>query len=205
MFGKSQSETADNHRDSASVQRMPRSAAASSATSEASSISSGLSIIGKIVGDGALTIFGHVEGELRASTVVIAEGAKMVGEVSAEELTIGGQRTASNPRPRQLTATGKATAHQTVSVHELTLTDCPLCPFWVKSGRDAVKFRCPLYPRKRTFAHAIRMSALCQKQTFDVPARAAVPLSTLEWLYLLVDELIRADRCAGTMPLAKLF
>ena len=90
MFGKSQSETADNHRDSASVQRMPRSAAASSAAPEASSISSGLSIVGKIVGDGALTIFGHVEGELRASTVVIAEGARMEGEVSAEELTIGG-------------------------------------------------------------------------------------------------------------------
>ena len=90
MFGKSQSETADNHRDSASVQRMPRSAAASSTASEASSISSGLSIVGKIVGDGALTIFGHVEGELRASTVVIAEGAQIEGEVSAEELTIGG-------------------------------------------------------------------------------------------------------------------
>ena len=30
----------------------------------------------------------------------------------------------------------------------------------VKSGRDALKFRCPLYPRKRTFAHAIKMSAL---------------------------------------------
>ncbi|MFZ2080201.1 MAG: polymer-forming cytoskeletal protein [Xanthobacteraceae bacterium] len=90
MFGKSQSETADNHRDSTSLQRMPRSAAASSAAPEASSISSGLSIVGKIVGDGALTIFGHVEGELRASTVVIAEGARMEGEVSAEELTIGG-------------------------------------------------------------------------------------------------------------------
>jgi len=68
-----------------------------------------------------------------------------------------------------------------------------------------------------------RTSALCQKQTFDVPeadyfsltvalwgsgtdalSRAAVPLSTLERLYLLVDQLIRADRCAGTMPLTKL-
>ena len=56
----------------------------------ASSISSGLSIIGKIVGHGAVTIFGHVEGELRASTVVIAEGAQMEGDVVAEELTIGG-------------------------------------------------------------------------------------------------------------------
>jgi cytoskeletal protein CcmA (bactofilin family) len=90
MFGKSQSETADSHRDSTSVQKIPRSAVASSAAPEASSISSGLSIVGKIVGHGALTIFGHVEGELRASTVVIAEGAQMEGEVSAEELTIGG-------------------------------------------------------------------------------------------------------------------
>src|SRR6516162_7690955 len=56
----------------------------------ASSISSGLSIIGKIIGHGALTIFGHVEGEVRASTIVIAEGAQIEGEVSAEELTIGG-------------------------------------------------------------------------------------------------------------------
>src|SRR5215468_10300524 len=57
---------------------------------EASSISSGLSIVGKITGHGALTIFGHVEGEVRASTIVIAEGAQIDGEVSAEELTIGG-------------------------------------------------------------------------------------------------------------------
>jgi len=56
----------------------------------ASSISSGLSIVGKIIGHGALTIFGHVEGEVRASTIVIAEGAQIEGEVSAEELTIGG-------------------------------------------------------------------------------------------------------------------
>src|SRR3974377_2016342 len=57
---------------------------------EASSISSGLSIVGKIIGRGALTIFGHVEGELRASSVVIAEGGQMVGDVVAEELTING-------------------------------------------------------------------------------------------------------------------
>jgi cytoskeletal protein CcmA (bactofilin family) len=56
----------------------------------ASSISSGLSIVGKITGHGVLTIFGHVEGEVRASTIVIAEGAQIEGEVSAEELTISG-------------------------------------------------------------------------------------------------------------------
>src|SRR5262249_61991911 len=56
----------------------------------ASSISSGLSIVGKIIGNGALTIVGHVEGEVRASPIVIAEGAQIEGEVSAEELTVGG-------------------------------------------------------------------------------------------------------------------
>jgi cytoskeletal protein CcmA (bactofilin family) len=55
-----------------------------------SSISSGLSIVGKITGHGALTIFGRVEGEVHASNVVIAEGAQIVGDVVAEELTVGG-------------------------------------------------------------------------------------------------------------------
>jgi cytoskeletal protein CcmA (bactofilin family) len=49
-----------------------------------------LSIFGKIVGHGGLTIFGRVEGEVRASNVVIAEGAQIVGDVVAEELTING-------------------------------------------------------------------------------------------------------------------
>jgi cytoskeletal protein CcmA (bactofilin family) len=56
----------------------------------ASAIGSGVLVIGKIVGHGALTIFGHVDGEVRASTIVIAEGALIEGEVTAEEVTIGG-------------------------------------------------------------------------------------------------------------------
>jgi cytoskeletal protein CcmA (bactofilin family) len=56
----------------------------------ASSIGSGLSVVGKIIGNGALTIFGHVEGEVRASSIVIAEGAQIEGKVSAEELMVGG-------------------------------------------------------------------------------------------------------------------
>ena len=80
MLGRSKGDVVSHDRDSSSVQQMPRSAVASSAVPETSSISSGLSIVGKIVGHGALTIFGHVEGELRASTVVIAEGAQIEGE-----------------------------------------------------------------------------------------------------------------------------
>jgi cytoskeletal protein CcmA (bactofilin family) len=90
MLGRSKGNEANHDQDSSSVQQMPRSAIASSAPPEVSSISSGLSIIGKIVGHGSLTIFGQVEGELHASAIVIAEGAQMEGDVVAEELTIGG-------------------------------------------------------------------------------------------------------------------
>ena len=83
MLGKSNADGANYARGSSSVQQMP--------SSEVSSVSASLSIIGKIIGHGAVTIFGHVEGELHASTVVIAEGAQMEGDVVAEELTIGGR------------------------------------------------------------------------------------------------------------------
>ena len=56
-----------------------------------SSISSGLSFVGKIVGNGRLVIFGHVEGEVHASTVQIRDGAQVEGNIVAEELTIGGR------------------------------------------------------------------------------------------------------------------
>jgi cytoskeletal protein CcmA (bactofilin family) len=90
MLEKSKDYAANDHRDASPVQQMPSSAVASPAAPEVSSVSASLSIVGKIIGHGAVTIFGHVEGELRASTVVIAEGAQMEGDVVAEELTIGG-------------------------------------------------------------------------------------------------------------------
>ena len=56
-----------------------------------SSISSGLSIAGNIVGKGKLAIFGHVKGEVQASTVQIGDGAQVEGNIIAEELTVGGR------------------------------------------------------------------------------------------------------------------
>jgi cytoskeletal protein CcmA (bactofilin family) len=95
MFGKSKDNAPDDNRDSSSTQEVKRSPvaySASPATSEgASSISSGLSIVGKIVGEGTLGIFGHVEGEVHASTVQIGDGAKVEGNIVAEELTIAGR------------------------------------------------------------------------------------------------------------------
>lgn len=92
MFGKSKDSAADTNRDSSSVKNLERSIVGhSAAPGAASSISSGLSIVGKIVGEGTLEIFGHVEGEVHASTVQIGNGAKVEGNIVADELTIGGR------------------------------------------------------------------------------------------------------------------
>ena len=95
MFGKSNGNAADTNRDSSSAQEVKRSSvghlAAPAAPEATSSISSGLSIVGKIVGQGRLAIFGHVEGEVHASTVQIGDGAQVEGNIVAEELTIGGR------------------------------------------------------------------------------------------------------------------
>lgn len=94
MFGKSKVNAADSNRNSSSAQDVKRPAVAYSAAAApeaTSSISSGLSIVGKIVGQGRLAILGHVEGEVQASTVQIGDGAQVEGNIVAEELTIGGR------------------------------------------------------------------------------------------------------------------
>src|SRR6476620_1063 len=109
MFGKSKRNDAhkdpllaeENAEQRETVQRILRrqevqgSATARSALPPApeasSSISSGLSIVGKIVGNGRLAIFGHVEGEVHASIVQIGDGAQVEGNIIAEELTVGGR------------------------------------------------------------------------------------------------------------------
>src|SRR5215813_15377147 len=92
MFGKSNGNAPDTNRDSSPAQDVTRSIVGHSVVPEAtSSISSGLSIVGKIIGKGRLAIFGHVEGEVHASTVQIGDGAQVVGDIAAEELTIGGR------------------------------------------------------------------------------------------------------------------
>jgi cytoskeletal protein CcmA (bactofilin family) len=93
VFGKAKGDESHNDQVGASAQEAIRRLARDGDASqprEASSINSGLSIVGKITGHGALTIFGNVDGEVRASSVVIAKGAQMVGDVVAEELTING-------------------------------------------------------------------------------------------------------------------
>ena len=57
---------------------------------QVSTISRSTAVVGKIVGEGTVHVLGQIEGELRALTVLIDEGAKLEGDVVAEEATIGG-------------------------------------------------------------------------------------------------------------------
>jgi cytoskeletal protein CcmA (bactofilin family) len=92
MFGKSKNNAADTKGDLSSAPEARHHTNGHSAAPEAiSSISSGLSIVGKIFGQGKLTIFGHVEGEVHASTVEIGDSAQVEGDIIAEELTIAGR------------------------------------------------------------------------------------------------------------------
>ena len=92
MFGKSKDE---NDPVPSPVQQLQRPAAMHSgeqvSTDEASSISRGMTVVGKIFGESTVQLFGRIEGELRALTVLINEGAQVEGDVIAEELTISGQ------------------------------------------------------------------------------------------------------------------
>ena len=92
MFGKSKD---DNHQLPSVVQQPERPPAAKRAErgsgEQVSTISRDMTIVGKIFGEGTLNVFGQVEGELRALNVLINEGARVEGDVVAEDLTIGGQ------------------------------------------------------------------------------------------------------------------
>ena len=94
MFGKGKSVGEDW--SAARVQPLQRSAIAQPAAtlhpSEAiSSIGSEMTVVGKIICNGIIKIYGFVEGELSASNAIIADSARIDGDIVAEELTIGGR------------------------------------------------------------------------------------------------------------------
>jgi cytoskeletal protein CcmA (bactofilin family) len=97
MFGKSKDGLPEELKGPAPVQHLQRGPAAqpvqfaqTETASDVSSISKGMTIVGKIAGAGTVKIFGRVQGELHAATVLISDGAEIEGDVVAEELTVGG-------------------------------------------------------------------------------------------------------------------
>jgi cytoskeletal protein CcmA (bactofilin family) len=55
-----------------------------------SCIGSGMSIVGNIECDGPAQVFGRIKGELRASDLLIGEGAQIEGSVIAQDVTVCG-------------------------------------------------------------------------------------------------------------------
>jgi cytoskeletal protein CcmA (bactofilin family) len=95
MFGKSKGSSHEKDRPLPPAPQLQNSAPASltesDSTTEISSIGIGMTVVGKISSEGTLSVFGRVEGELRASVVRISDGAQVEGAIAAQELTIGGR------------------------------------------------------------------------------------------------------------------
>jgi cytoskeletal protein CcmA (bactofilin family) len=56
----------------------------------ASCIGSDMSIVGNIECNGPVQVFGRIEGELRASDLLISDGAQVEGKVIAQDVTVCG-------------------------------------------------------------------------------------------------------------------
>ena len=91
MFGKSKDDS--DQLPSTAQQHLPPAREKSRehvSGDQTSTISRGMTVVGKIVSEGIVQVLGQIEGELRALSVLINEAAKVEGDVVAEELTIGG-------------------------------------------------------------------------------------------------------------------
>src|SRR5262244_199046 len=60
-------------------------------TGTASCIGSGMSIVGNIKCNGLAQVFGRIEGEVRASDLLIGDGAQIEGSVIAQDVTVCGR------------------------------------------------------------------------------------------------------------------
>ena len=94
MFGKAKGNSHENDRllpQAPQLQNLTPASLAESDSTEISSISPGMTVVGKISSEGTLNVLGRVEGELHASIVRIDDGAQVEGTIAAQELTIGGR------------------------------------------------------------------------------------------------------------------
>jgi cytoskeletal protein CcmA (bactofilin family) len=89
-----------------------------------SCIGSGMSIVGNVECSGPMQVFGRIEGELRATELVIGEGAQIEGAVQAQEVTVSGRvkGTIRAIRVRLQGATVEGDIiHRTLSIDESTV------------------------------------------------------------------------------------
>jgi len=81
----------DNHDNAATTALQQRPAAGQQPPTSVSCIGSSMSIVGNVECGGPAQIFGKIEGELRATELLIGEGAEVEGSIQAQEVTINGR------------------------------------------------------------------------------------------------------------------
>jgi len=92
MFGKSNGQNGQLHDEHRGVAPSRETKIQPGGTPEAiSTLGPGMAIIGKIDCQGTLHIFGRIQGELRATNVLIGNGAQFDGSVIAQGVTIDGR------------------------------------------------------------------------------------------------------------------
>jgi cytoskeletal protein CcmA (bactofilin family) len=90
MFGKSKS-VEGWKAQSLQQPALGRSPIALQPMQTTASLSPEMTVVGKIICKGAIKIHGLVEGEVNASNALIANGARIRGDIVAEELTVAGR------------------------------------------------------------------------------------------------------------------
>jgi len=150
MFGKTKDGSPEGDRAVTPIQQSPRPAASSSAqnaASDESTISAGMTIVGKITGEGTVKIFGRVEGELRASTVMIAQGAEVEGDIVADDLSVGG-RVKGTIHANRVKLNGSASVEGDIFHRSLSIEEN--ARFEGSSRRDEAALETPRIPLVRT-------------------------------------------------------
>jgi cytoskeletal protein CcmA (bactofilin family) len=128
MFGKAKDGSSEGDRVVTPIPQPQRPMATLSSvpdgasSDDISSISAGMTLVGKISGEGTVKIFGRVEGELHASTVLIAEGAEVAGDIVADDVSVGG-RVKGTVRANRVKLNGTAVVegdifHRSLSIEE---------------------------------------------------------------------------------------
>jgi len=151
MFGKTKDGSPEGDRVVTPIQQSSRSAAASSSAQNAapdeSTISAGMTIVGKITGEGTVNVFGRIEGELRASTVMIAKGAEVEGDIVADDLSVGG-RVKGTIHANRVKLNGSASVEGDIFHRSLSIEEN--ARFEGSSRRDEAALETPRIPLGRT-------------------------------------------------------
>jgi len=91
MFGKGKSAGDGWKAQPPQRSSLERSTTALQPLQTISSLGSEMTVVGRIICKGILKVYGLVEGEVSASNALIADGARIQGDIVAEELTVAGR------------------------------------------------------------------------------------------------------------------